>query len=155
MIGKQEVFDINELMAEIVEDARLEADSKNVSIELNTTEEIFIKGYYGSLSRAIENVLRNAIKHTRGNSKVAVSANPGISGYQLHIDISDQGPGVAENELSAIFEPFFRGSNSQKSQSIGLVLTIAQKAIEVYDGKISARNRKEGVFRVEIILPVF
>lgn len=154
VIGKLEVIDINELIAEIVEDARLEADSKNVSIQLTTTEEILIKGYYDLISRAIENVLRNAIKHTRSNSEVTVSANLGANDHQLHIVITDQGQGVAENELSAIFEPFFRGSNSQKSQSIGLGLTIAQKAIEVHNGKISASNRKKGGFRVEINLPV-
>ena len=154
VIGKLEVIDINELIAEIVEDARLEADSKNVSIQLTTTEEIHIKGYYDLISRAIENVLRNATKHTRSNSEVNVCANLGANDHQLHIVITDQGQGVAENELSAIFEPFFRGSISQKSQSIGLGLTIAQKAIEVHNGKISASNRKEGGFRVEINLPV-
>jgi two-component system, OmpR family, sensor kinase len=154
VIGKLEVIDINELTAEIVEDARLEADSKNVSIKFTTPEEIFIKGYYDLISRAIENVLRNAIKHTRSNSEVSISANLGANDHQLHIDITDQGPGVAENELSAIFEPFFRGSNSQKSQSIGLGLTIAKKAIEAHNGKISACNSKEGGFRVEIILPI-
>lgn len=154
VVGKLEMIDINELITEIVEDARLEADNKNVSIKLTTTEEIFIKGYYGLLSRAIENVLRNAIKHTKINSEVTVSANLGAINHLLHIDITDQGPGVVENELSAIFEPFYRGSNSQKSQSIGLGLTIAQKAIEVHNGKISASNSKEGGFRVEINLPV-
>ena len=83
-----------------------------------------------------------------------MSTNLVASDHQLYIGITDQGLGVAENELSAIFEPFFRGSNSQKSQSIGLGLTIAQKAIEAHNGKISASNRKEGGFRVEINLPV-
>lgn len=154
VIGTLEAIDINELMAEIVEDARLEADNKNVSIKFTAPEEIFIKGYYDLISRAIENVLRNAIKHTKSNSEVSVSANLGASDHRLYIDITDQGPGVAENELSAIFGPFYRGSNSQKSQSIGLGLTIAQKAIEAHNGKISASNRKEGGFRVEINLPV-
>lgn len=151
---KLEVVDMSEMMAEIVEDARLEADSKDVKIELTLTEEIFIKGHYDLINRAIENVLRNAVKHTRSNSTVSVSVNLDISEHQLHIVITDQGPGVAETELSSIFEPFFRGSTSQKAQSIGLGLTIALKAIEVHKGKISAGNRKEGGLRVEIILPL-
>ena len=154
VIGKLEAIDMNELMAEIVDNARLEADNKNVSIQLTTTEEIFIKGYHSLISRAIENVLRNAVKHSKTNSEVNVSANLDASGQQLHINIADQGPGVAENELSAIFEPFFRGSNSQKSQSIGLGLTIALKAVEAHQGKIKAENRYEGGLRVEIMLPV-
>ncbi|NOT83893.1 MAG: two-component sensor histidine kinase, partial [Methylococcaceae bacterium] len=154
VIGKLEVIDMSELIAEIVEDARLEADSKNVKIVLTTAEEAFIKGQYDLIYRAIENVLRNAIKHTKSNSTVSVSANLGSSGHQLHIVITDQGPGVAETELAAIFEPFFRGSNSQKAQSIGLGLTIALKAVEVHNGKIIAGNRQEGGFRVEIVLPV-
>jgi two-component system, OmpR family, sensor kinase len=154
VIGKLEVIDMSELIAEIVEDARLEADSKNVKIVLTTAEEAFIKGQYDLIYRAIENVLRNAIKHTKSNSTVSVSANLGSSGHQLHIVITDQGPGVAETELAAIFEPFFRGSNSQKAQSIGLGLTIAQKAIEAHNGKISASNKIEGGFQVEINVPI-
>jgi len=154
VIGKLEVVDINELITEIVEDARLEADSKNVEIDLNIAGEIFLQGYYDLLSRAVENVLRNAIKYTRSHSKVSVDAKLGVSGHQLHIDITDQGPGVAETELSSIFDPFFRGSHSQKSQSIGLGLTIALKALETHHGKINVSNRVEGGLKVEIILPV-
>lgn len=154
VIGKLEVVDINELITEIVEDARLEADSKNVEIDLNIAGEIFLQGYYDLLSRAIENVLCNAVKYTRSHSKVSVNAKLGVSGHQLHIDITDQGPGVAETELSSIFDPFFRGSHSQKSQSIGLGLTIALKALETHHGKINVSNRVEGGLKVEIILPV-
>ena len=153
VMGKLEVFDINNLIAEIVEDARFEADSKNVAIKLIAPEDIFIKGYYELINRAIENVLRNAIKYTKNNSTVTVTAALGSNDQQLHIDIADQGQGVAETELSAIFQPFFRGSNSQMSQSIGLGLTIAQKAVEAHQGKIRAANRSEGGLRVEIVLP--
>ena len=151
--GKLEVIDMNELISEIVEDAQLEADSKNVKLELTTTKAAFIKGHYDQLNRAIENVLRNAIKYTKINSAVHLSIHLDISGQQLHIVITDQGPGVAETELSTIFDPFFRGSNSQKAQSVGLGLTIARKAVEVHHGKINAGNRIEGGLRVEIILP--
>ncbi len=154
VLGQLEVIDMNELMTEIVEDAQLEADSKNVRLELTTTKEAFIKGHYDQINRAIENVLRNAVKYTKNNSTIHLSAHLDISDQQLHIVITDQGPGVAETELLTIFEPFFRGSNSQKAQSVGLGLTIAQKAVEVHHGKINAGNRIEGGLRVEIILPV-
>lgn len=153
VIGKLEVIDINELLSEIVEDARLEADSKHVGIDLNIAGEIFLQGYYDLLSRAIENVLRNAVKYTRRHSKVSVNAKLCASGRQLHIDITDQGPGVAETELSAIFDPFFRGSHHQTSQGIGLGLTIALKALETHHGKIKVGNRPEGGLKVEIMLP--
>jgi two-component system OmpR family sensor kinase len=153
VIGKLEVIDINELLSDIVEDARLEADSKNVGIDLNIAGEIFLQGYYDLLSRAIENVLRNAVKYTRSHSKVSVNAELCASGHQLHIDITDQGPGVAETELSAIFDPFFRGSHHQTSQGIGLGLTIALKALETHHGKIKVGNRAEGGLKVEIMLP--
>lgn len=153
-IGKREMIDINELITEIVEDARLEAGRKNVKIDLNIAGEISLQGYYGLLSRAIENVLRNAVKYTRSHSKVSVDAKLDASGQQLYVDITDQGPGIAETELAFIFDPFFRGSHSQKSQSIGLGLTIALKALETHHGKINVSNRVEGGLKVEISLPV-
>ena len=152
VIGSQEVIDINTLVTEIVEGAKLEAEHKAVAIELTILSDTSIKGHHELIRRAIENVLRNAVQHTRYKSTVYVDLSSDTS--SLHVEIKDQGPGIAEAEMSSIFDPFFRGSNTKKAPSSGLGLAIALKAIESHNGKIFANNRPEGGLCVEIILPM-
>lgn len=151
VIGKQEVIDMNTLVTEIVEDAQLEAQCKAVTIELTAPNDISINGHPELIHRAIENVLRNAVQHTRNKSTVLVELSSDTG--TVHVEIKDQGPGIAEAELSSIFDPFFHGSNTNKAPSSGLGLAIALKAIEAHNGKIVANNRLEGGLSVGIILP--
>lgn len=150
---RQEVIDMNTLVAEIVEDAQLEAEQKAITIELTAPDDFSVKGHPELIHRAIENVLRNAVQHTRNQGMVSVVMTMGKGGLCLHVEIKDQGPGIAEAELPAIFDPFFRGSNTKNVPSSGLGLAIALKAIEAHNGKIMARNRPGGGLSVEIILP--
>ncbi|MGZ8947487.1 MAG: ATP-binding protein, partial [Methylococcaceae bacterium] len=153
VFGNFEDIDISELLADIVEDARFEADAKNVIIAFAEPEAIIVKGINELIHRALENVLRNAVQHTKPASTVTIETTFDNTDRYVHIIIADQGNGVAETELSTIFEPFFRGSGAKKAHSIGLGLTIALKAIEVHKGKIIAVNRPEGGLSVELIIP--
>lgn len=72
----------------------------------------------------------------------------------LHIAVLDRGPGVPEEELDLIFEPFFRSSRTRKnSNGYGLGLTIARRIIEAHNGQIRAGNRIDGGLCVDITLP--
>ena len=106
------------------------------------------------LGRAVENVVRNAIKHSPDASVISVVLSRHDDGRQVHVSVLDHGPGVAETDLSAIFEPFFRASNTQKStDGHGLGLAIAQHVVKGHGGTIAARNRSSGGLCVEIRLP--
>ncbi|MGZ8153652.1 MAG: sensor histidine kinase, partial [Methylovulum sp.] len=153
VFGNFEDIDISELLADIVEDARFEADAKNVIIAFAEPEAIIVKGINELIHRALENVLRNAVQHTKPASTVTIETTFDTTDRYVHIIIADQGNGAAETELSTIFEPFFRGSGAKKTHSIGLGLTIALKAIEVHKGKIIAVNQPEGGLSVELIIP--
>jgi len=146
-------IDLAELLHEIVEDARFEADSKKVRIEFSGFVEAIGKGRGKLIHRAVENVLRNAVQHTEKGSTLIVNAIFDNAGKHLLMTIDDQGPGVPEAELTRIFEPFFRGGDNRKQDSIGLGLTIARRAVEIHGGNISATNRPEGGLRVTIDIP--
>ena len=68
--------------------------------------------------------------------------------------MSDAGPGVAEDDLRAIFEPFFRGTNSSGADGHGLGLAIAKRIIEAHGGTIRATNNAGGGLCVQIELPL-
>jgi len=146
-------FDIGDLLDDIIEDARFEAAQREVVIRYEGIEEMLVKGRGELLHRAIENVLRNALQHCKKGGEVSVVASFDIFKRRLKVTIDDQGPGVAESDLSAIFEPFFRSGDRSKADSIGLGLAIAYRSIAAHGGLIQAGNRPQGGLRMDIEIP--
>jgi two-component system, OmpR family, sensor kinase len=148
-------IDIASLLEDIVENGRFEANQKQVDIEYPGIEAIILPGYGELVYRAVENILRNAIQHSKPEDKISVSACYDDTEKYLHISIDDQGPGVEEKYLQDIFQPFFRHKQSKKADGVGLGLTIAQRAVAAHGGKILAKNRPEGGLHVRISIPFF
>lgn len=153
--GKQsgEDIDIAGLVAEIVEDARFEAEASGKRVDFSGQgEPLSVHGQTELLYRAVENVVRNAVKYAYEGSSIEVAVTPDRPAGQVRITVSDRGPGVPEGDLMAIFDPFFRGANGEGAAGFGLGLAIAKRAVELHDGTISARNREGGGLSVEITL---
>jgi two-component system sensor histidine kinase CpxA len=105
------------------------------------------------LRRAIENVLRNAIRYSPENSTVELAMN--VMRDTAQISVRDYGPGVPEDMLTKIFQPFFRVDDSRSSETggVGLGLTIAQRAVVLHQGRIWAENANPGL-RVILEMPI-
>ena len=149
--GPKEAFDIVGMMADIVEDAVFEANVRSIRINYSGIDEAVVRGDSELLHRALENVVRNAIKHSPDGGCVAISAGLSAPANHLSIDVCDEGAGVAETDLDLIFQPFLRGTDSD---GYGLGLAIARRVIESFHGTIRARNLDGGGLCVEIELPL-
>ena len=146
------------LLSEIVSDASFEGSATKRSVILTHADPCLIEGSDALLRSAIENVVRNAVRYTRGLSTVEVSLklhNTAGQGLAV-IHVTDEGPGVPSGELSQIFKPFYRVSSARERESggTGLGLAITDRAVHLYRGSVAARNRTEGGLDVEIRLPV-
>jgi len=146
-------FDLTELLESVIEDARFEASAKNVAVNYLENHAIRINADAELIHRALENILRNAIKHTPPGLSVQVNIDASLDSRQMQIRIADQGPGVPDEQLTSIFEPFFRGGGSSQN-GFGLGLAIARRAVEVHGGSITARNKPEGGLEIEMVLPI-
>jgi two-component system, OmpR family, sensor kinase len=145
--------DLTTLLTEVVEDARIEATAANKHVEWAPSMSVEIEGDHDLMRSAIENVLRNAVRFTKEGTAVAVEMSR--EGGDTRIVIEDNGPGVPENELAKIFEPFHRVAESRDRDSggTGLGLAITARIVNLYSGEVVARNRDGGGLRVEITLP--
>ena len=143
---------MEELLADVVEDARFEAELRGCTVSFSGDANIVVQGRAELLYRAIENVVRNAVKYTAENSQVELRAEQDAGREMLKLSVLDRGPGIAEAERDRIFEPFFRSEAHGKSDGYGLGLAIAQRVVLAHGGMISASNRQDGGLCVEIML---
>jgi two-component system sensor histidine kinase CpxA len=148
-----ESVDLSELVEMVAEDCRIEAEAKQCVLELNATSGIQLFADRELLRRAVENVLRNAIRYSPERSRVTVSL--ARDGGAAILQVRDNGPGVPPDMLSKIFQPFFRVdlSRSAATGGVGLGLAITQRAVALHQGKVEAENADPGL-RVKIELPL-
>jgi len=149
---EKEDIDLQELLNNIVEDARFEGEHKNIRIEYKDVANVVMVGQYDLIHRAIDNVVRNAIKYSPAGLVVEILTY--VQAKSIVILVQDQGAGLPDDELTTIFEAFFRGSNTTKTDGHGVGLAIAKQVIEAHGGKILARNAQTGGLQVEIQLPI-
>jgi signal transduction histidine kinase len=149
----QEEISMADLLEQIADDARYEAASQQRTVLQEGEADVQVMGQPDLLGRAIENVVRNAIKHSPEGGEVQLQVRALPEASQVVIRVLDRGPGVSPADLDTIFQPFFRSSNAS-TEGHGLGLAIAQHVIEAHGGSIKATNRAGGGLCVEMILPV-
>jgi two-component system sensor histidine kinase CpxA len=147
-------FDLCDLLNEVVDDASFEASATKRGVELAADSPCRVQGYPALVRSALENVIRNAVRHTAEDTVVEVLID--CDDESAGITVRDHGPGVPEEHLETLFEPFSRVADARERSTggAGLGLAIARRAVEVHDGTVTARNHADGGLEVSIHLPV-
>lgn len=138
MIGKlNEQVDLNELVSNVVEDARFEAAASGCHVELEARSGgAIVRGNAELLHRAVENVVRNAVKHSPSGGLIGIKIRIN-SDQMIFIYVLDEGTGVPEADIQSIFEPFFRSDKKKTSDGHGLGLAIAKRVITPIRGRFT------------------
>ncbi len=145
--------DVIELLRAIADDAEFEARATSRAVLLDAPGE-FVAAVNGELIyRALENVVRNAVKFTRPDSTVEIFARVSPDGSELTVQVKDRGPGVPPRMLEAIFEPFTRVEGSEAVRGVGLGLAIARRAVTLHGGCVEAAPRDSGGLEVTLRIP--
>jgi signal transduction histidine kinase len=144
---------LDEIVSEVVEDSEIEANASRCRIEFSKPPGIAVLGDAELLRRAVENVLRNAIRHAPAGTAVQVELEERKN--TVLIRIRDHGPGVPPDALPLLFEPFYRveSDRGRSSGGVGLGLAIVRRAVEIHQGAVKAYNANPGL-AVEIDLPL-
>lgn len=110
-----------------------------------------IRGHLNGLAQVMENIVRNAIRHSPANGQVSLGGRRHVDHWHLWID--DQGPGVAEHALESIFQPFTRLDAARPGgDGFGLGLSIARCRVQLQGGELWAENLDPGL-RLNLRLP--
>ena len=143
---------LDELLKALVDEGAMEADARGCRLDLTMAGPVAVSGDRELLRRAVENVLRNAIRHAPVGS--AVECGLRRDGGLSTITVRDLGIGVPEGSLAAIFEPFHRvdADRGRSGGGVGLGLAITRRSVALHGGRITAENARPGL-RVTIELP--
>jgi two-component system, OmpR family, sensor kinase len=149
----EDYFDFAEIVKQVVDDARYEATAKNIEVKLAVEPpcenfEWIAPGSGRLVSRAVENILRNALRYSPENGHVRVRLVHEKA--RFHLSVIDDGPGIPKEALASLFKPF---GISADGFGFGLGLAIAQRAIAVNGGTISAVNRAPHGLEMTVTLP--
>lgn len=138
---------------EIAERALRREATAEAKIELSMAEDLQVMAEPELLTRALSNLLRNAVRYAGPAGPIVLSAQRGQGG--VLISVADSGPGVPESELARIFDPFYRvdASRDRATGGTGLGLAIVKTCIESCGGSVTGRNRNPSGLEVVIRLP--
>jgi signal transduction histidine kinase len=143
---------INQTIQDLLDLCAIEAKGRNCRLILNSPGDITVNADEELLRRALENVLRNALRHAPANTDITITVE--ATNGETHIKVRDLGDGVPPESVTRIFEPFYRVERARDRDSggTGLGLAIAKQAVESHAGRIHARNLDPGL-EVEMVLP--
>ena len=145
---QMEKINLHQLTKEVIEREKLSETDIKIEIE----NDIEVNANRNFLSKALSNVLRNAIRYAGDKGEIIVKADKGNE--TINLKIIDSGDGVPEAELSRIFEPLYRveKDRARKTGGSGLGLAIVKTCIEACDGKVTAKNLKPKGFEIAFVL---
>ncbi len=141
---RRDPIDLRELVGDIVADCEWEADEKHCALRF-VFEDATVCGNEDLLRRAIENVLRNAVRYSPPGEPVDVSLR--LVNTEAEVIVRDHGPGVPAEALEKIFVPFYRVETAREREAggTGLGLSLAQRAVLLHQGTIRAENTSPGL----------
>jgi signal transduction histidine kinase len=180
---EHDIAEVDALVGEILESARLDQgvlalrieplealplvedavglagiEGREIRLDIPTDLPTF-EGDRARLLRVLVNLLVNADRYTPPTAGIQVRVREASLGKgvrdALHFAVEDEGPGVPEEALASLFEPFFRveQSRSRATGGLGLGLMLVRQIVEAHAGKVGARNRAEGGLEVSFLLP--
>jgi len=153
LVVQAESVSLGNVCRDLVSDCALEAEIRGCGLRIGEWHAGCVFGDRELLRRAIENVLRNAVRYAPPRTDVEISVEEDSSG--VAVTIRDYGPGVPRDALPHIFEPFYRADKAREKSTggIGLGLAIARRSVQTHSGRLTAENADPGL-RVRISIPL-
>ena len=136
---QNEKINIKEMIKEIISNLEIISEIKNVKIKISSNKEAYFIGDYNWNKEAIQNIIKNAIEHTKENTEIDVNIEE--NDVYTSISITDNGEGISNEDLKHIFDRFYKSKNSAEN-SFGIGLSLSKSIIEKQNGYIQVETEK-------------
>jgi|GEM_PF-784328 len=154
---RQQLLRVNRKLTEIVATEQVEAQTANCQLQLIAEPELTVIGDPELITRGFENIIRNAIRFAPSGSTINISAqriHTNASTDSISVIVTDSGPGVPEEHLKKIFDPYFKLHHTKPGiPSSGLGLAIVKRVFEAHGGSVRAENREGSGLAIVVNLP--
>ena len=149
----REVADINDVIESATDTLKPLAQEKSIHINL-TLEPMFSAEFDITLMKEVLiNLIENAIKYSSPNTQISITSFE--EDHQIHVEVADQGPGIAPEDIGTVFGKFVRGKDQDlKTKGSGLGLYLVKYFIELHGGKVSIKSQLGIGSTVSFTLPV-
>ncbi|MGL4674549.1 MAG: sensor histidine kinase, partial [Wohlfahrtiimonas sp.] len=142
-----EAIYLTALLESIIDDASFEFSKQNKSIDIqfDIEQELIIRGEYLKIERAVENIVRNALFHTKPFTKIVVGLSRDDATNEAVISVRDHGCGVPEENIPFLTKPFYRvdSARNKRDGGYGLGLTITHTIITYHNGSLLFKNAED------------
>ena len=155
--GDYKVFPAGVLIEDVLDTIAVLAKEKNIDIMTEIPSDLEIAGDRQKLSRAIFNLVDNAIKYTPEGGQIRISGEKDQSREEVEILIEDSGIGIPVDEIDKIFDRFYRVDKARsETRGTGLGLSIAQEIVKAHNGTITVKSSSQqgSIFRVTLPLKI-
>lgn len=140
----QESFAIQELVKDVFEEMSLKAKDKSISLLLKkgTERQLMVQADKPKIRQVLVNLVENAIKYGNDSGEITVGCYE-MDDKSIYVEVSDNGPGIAEVHLSRIFERFYRADKSRSRHigGTGLGLAIVKHIVEAHGQTVTVRSK--------------
>jgi two-component system sensor histidine kinase SenX3 len=154
-LAASELIRVDQVLANAIEQNRVAADAKGIDIVSRVPKErLVVAGHEGTLVMAVANLIANAVQYSPERSRVGISADRRED--TVEIAVTDQGPGIPEEEQERVFERFFRSdpARSRNTGGTGLGLSIVKHAVANHGGSIRVWSKPDNGSTFTIVLPL-
>ena len=149
LVLKKESVSVKDMIDDIVSGIAIEADIKDVAIEVNVPSENKVNCDRRWMSEAFSNIIKNSLQHTEAGGTIKISSEE--TNLSVNIRIEDNGCGISKKDLPNIFERFYHGEKSDPNSN-GIGLSLAKQIINSQNGTISCESEegKGTIFEIKI-----
>lgn len=136
---ERERFSLAELVQDVCQKVQLTVEPKGITLKTSFPEALpFVVADIGLIERVLENILHNAIRYTKSGGLITVSLSQ--QSQSVHVQIADTGCGIAAQDLSHIFNRFYRADRQDRAGGAGLGLAISKRILELHGSTIRAES---------------
>lgn len=143
-------INVKKLIDNVINNLAIMIDIKNIKIEEKIDEDVILRADYNWQLEALTNIIKNCIEHSKEDSKIKIEVEN--NSIFVKIRITDEGEGIAKEDLSHIFERFYKSKQASEN-SIGIGLSLAKTIIEKENGyiKVDSELGKGTTFEIKYL----